>query len=98
MAMNVAEGQSYGIVTAGSTVTLKNLNVHSFPVDSVVLGLNVVDTNDVMTNVFVHDSGRQGLTVGECKRTGGNELRVRNDRRRIHRSIRRTPAGGLPRC
>lgn len=63
-AAGVFEGESYGIVTAGSSaVTLLDLNVHSFPADSIILGLNSLDTSDVITNVTTSHSGRQGLTV-----------------------------------
>jgi hypothetical protein len=65
MAANVAEGQSYGIVTAGcSNLSIIDVNSHSFPADSISLGLNSVDTNDVITNVVTSHSARQGLTVG----------------------------------
>lgn len=68
---SVYEGQSYGIETGcggggcqpSSNITLKDLNVHGFPADSIILALNYVDTGDTISNVFVHNSGRQGLTV-----------------------------------
>lgn len=60
----VTEGESYGVVSAGSnSLSLVDLNIHGWPADGVLLGLNVLDTNDKMTNVFSHDNGRQGLTV-----------------------------------
>jgi len=59
----IAEGRSHGVPTVSSTVTLLDLNVHGWPADGIILGLNSLDTNDVMTNVFSHNNGRQGLTV-----------------------------------
>lgn len=71
---SVSEGQDYGIVSGGSRhLTLRDINVHGWPTDGVIVGLlhapdYLSDQVVELDHVWSHNNGRMGLTLANVNK------------------------------